>query len=60
MIGRTGAAIRKEASVLGEFDYDGNPAETFHSTRGKSAGTYLLKRYLLPPLYWYGMLKGIA
>ena len=47
--------------VLAEFDYDGNPAETFPFNQAKERRSmYLLKRYLLPQLYWRGMLKGIA
>jgi sulfide:quinone oxidoreductase len=47
--------------VLAEFDYDGNPVETFPFDQGKERWSmYFLKRYLLPPLYWYGMLRGRA
>lgn len=47
--------------VLAEFDYDGNPAETFPFNQAKERWSmYLLKRYLLPQLYWHGMLKGLA
>lgn len=47
--------------VLAEFDYDGNPVETFPFDQGKERlSMYLLKRFLLPPLYWQGMLKGRA
>ena len=45
--------------ILAEFDYDGNPAESFPFDQGKErTSMYLLKRYLLPVLYWDGMLKG--
>jgi len=47
--------------MLAEFDYSGEPKETFPFDQSKERRSmYLLKRYLLPPLYWYGMLKGRA
>jgi sulfide:quinone oxidoreductase len=47
--------------VLAEFDYDKNPAETFPFDQSKERRSmYLLKKYLLPILYWKGMLKGRA
>ncbi len=47
--------------ILAEFDYDGNPKETFPFDQSKERWSmYLLKRYALPILYWYGMLKGRA
>ena len=47
--------------ILAEFDYDGNPAETFPFNQAKERWSmYLLKRYLLPQLYWHGMLRGLA
>ncbi|MCA9115393.1 MAG: NAD(P)/FAD-dependent oxidoreductase [Planctomycetaceae bacterium] len=47
--------------VLAEFDYDRNPAETFPFDQSKERRSmYLLKKYLLPLLYWRGMLKGRA
>lgn len=47
--------------VLAEFDYDGNPAETFPFNQAKERRSmYLLKRHLLPRMYWHGMLKGLA
>lgn len=45
--------------ILAEFDYDGNPRETFPVDQGKERRTmYWVKRYLLPQFYWHGMLKG--
>jgi len=45
--------------ILAEFDYDGNPQETFPFDQAKPRWTmYQLKKRLLPPLYWHGMLKG--
>jgi sulfide:quinone oxidoreductase len=47
--------------VLAEFDYDGNPAETFPFDQSKERWSmYQLKAYGLPLLYWQGMLRGIA
>lgn len=51
----------KNTVVMAEFDYDGTPRETFPIDQGKERWSmYLVKRYLLPILYWYGMLKGRA
>lgn len=45
--------------VLAEFDYDKQPDETFPIDQSKERWTmWLLKRYLLPLMYWHGMLKG--
>lgn len=47
--------------VLAEFDYDKKPAETFPFDQSKERWSmWLLKRYVLPILYWQGMLKGRA
>ncbi|MCA9507125.1 MAG: NAD(P)/FAD-dependent oxidoreductase [Myxococcales bacterium] len=47
--------------ILAEFDYDKNPCETFPFDQSKERySMYLLKKYLLPYFYWYGMLKGRA
>ena len=47
--------------VLAEFDYDGNPDETFPFDQAKERRSmWLLKKYGLPLLYWRGMLKGRA
>ena len=46
---------------MAEFDYEGNPKETFPFDRRKERlSMYLVKRYLLPRMYWNGMLKGRA
>lgn len=45
--------------ILAEFDYDQNPKETFpfdQSVERKSM--YILKKDIIPKLYWHGMLKG--
>lgn len=45
--------------VLAEFDYDKLPDETFPFNQAKERWSmWLLKKYLLPVLYWKGMLKG--
>ncbi len=47
--------------VLAEFDYDGNPKESFPFDQSQERYTmYLLKKYVLPEMYWAGMLKGLA
>lgn len=46
--------------VLAEFDYDNNPAETFPFNQAKERfSMYVLKKVLLPIIYWNGMLKGL-
>ena len=47
--------------MLAEFDYDGNPDESFPFDQAEERfSMYLLKLYGLPKLYWHGMLKGKA
>lgn len=47
--------------VLAEFDYDGNPMETFPFDQSKERWSmYMLKRYVLPWLYWAKILPGKA
>jgi sulfide:quinone oxidoreductase len=47
--------------VLAEFDYDNNPQETFPFNQAKERRTmYWLKKYILPFMYWNGMLRGRA
>ena len=47
--------------VLAEFGYDQQLMETFPFDQSKERRTmYWLKKYLLPVLYWQGMLKGRA
>ncbi|GIW97211.1 MAG: pyridine nucleotide-disulfide oxidoreductase [Pirellulaceae bacterium] len=47
--------------VLAEFDYEHQPAETFPFDQAKERWSmWVLKKYILPRLYWYGMLKGRA
>ena len=47
--------------ILAEFDYDGNPMESFpfDQTRERYS-MYALKAYGLPSMYWNGMLRGRA
>jgi sulfide:quinone oxidoreductase len=45
--------------IMAEFDYDGKPRETFNfDQRNERLSMYLLKKYMLPRLYWDGMMKG--
>jgi hypothetical protein len=47
--------------ILAEFDYEGQPRETFPFDQSKERRSmYLLKKYALPRLYWHGMLRGLA
>jgi sulfide:quinone oxidoreductase len=47
--------------ILAEFDYDGNPTETFPFDQSKERWSmYMLKRHVLPVMYWQGMMKGRA
>ena len=47
--------------VLAEFDYDKRPQETFPVDQSRERySMWVLKRRLLPILYWHGMLKGRA
>jgi sulfide:quinone oxidoreductase len=45
--------------VMAEFDYDKKPEESFPIDQSRERWSmWLVKRYLLPQLYWHGMLKG--
>lgn len=47
--------------VLAEFDYDGNPQETFPFDQSKERWSmYILKKHVLPWLYWAKILPGKA
>lgn len=49
------------SAILAEFDYDGNPTESFPFNQAQERfSMYMLKAYGLPKLYWHGMLKGKA
>ncbi|PUB09997.1 FAD/NAD(P)-binding oxidoreductase [Paenisporosarcina sp. OV554] len=46
--------------ILAEFDYDNYPVETFPFDQSKERlSMYLMKKHMLPALYWNGMLKGL-
>ena len=45
--------------VLAEFNYRKEPNESFPVDQSKERWSmWILKRYLLPQMYWHGMLKG--
>lgn len=47
--------------MLAEFDYDNQPAETFPFNQAKERySMWLLKKYILPWLYWNRILRGTA
>lgn len=47
--------------VLAEFDYDNKPLETFPFNQAKERlSMYMLKKYVLPWLYWNKILNGTA
>ncbi|MEM5627538.1 hypothetical protein AAHB47_30435 [Bacillus wiedmannii] len=46
--------------ILAEFNYEHEPQETFPFNQAKERySMFLLKRYMLPYMYWNFMLKGI-
>jgi sulfide:quinone oxidoreductase len=45
--------------IMAEFNYDKEPVETFPADqREERFSMYAVKAYLLPRLYWHGMLRG--
>lgn len=45
--------------IMAEFDYNKEPQETFPINQAKERySMYVVKKNLLPIMYWYGMLKG--
>lgn len=47
--------------ILAEFDYENNPTETFPFNQAKPRWSmWMLKKYILPWLYWNKFLKGTA
>lgn len=47
--------------IIAEFDYDGNVTESFPFDQAQERfSMYMLKAYVLPRLYWHGMLRGRA
>jgi sulfide:quinone oxidoreductase len=50
-----------DSLVLAEFDYSGQPAESFSFDQAKERfSMFILKKFGLPALYWHVMLKGRA
>ncbi|APZ90708.1 NAD(P)/FAD-dependent oxidoreductase [Fuerstiella marisgermanici] len=48
-----------DSLVLAEFDYSGQPAETFPFEQDKERfSMFMSKKFGLPAMYWHGMLKG--
>ncbi len=48
-----------DSLIMAEFDYDGNPQETFPIDQNKERySMFLVKRHLLPKFYWNLMLRG--
>lgn len=46
--------------VLAEFDYNQNPQETYPFDQSKERfSMYVMKKDMLPVVYWNGMLKGL-
>ncbi|NNE71899.1 MAG: NAD(P)/FAD-dependent oxidoreductase [Rhodothermales bacterium] len=47
--------------ILAEFDYNNRPMPSFpFDTTKERLSMYILKKHILPQLYWKGMLKGRA
>jgi len=45
--------------ILAEFDYDNQPKETFPFDQSKPRWSmWIMKKYVLPWLYWHKILKG--
>lgn len=50
-----------DSLIMAEFGYDLKPQETFPFDQNKERySMYLVKKWVLPQLYWNGMLKGRA
>jgi sulfide:quinone oxidoreductase len=54
--------LSRHTMLLAEFDYSVQPAPSipFLDTTKERHDMWYLKRYGLPALYWYGMLRGLA
>ncbi|OIJ92661.1 NAD(P)/FAD-dependent oxidoreductase [Streptomyces colonosanans] len=50
----------RDRMLLAEFDYDLKPSPTFPliNTFKERRDMWVFKRYVLPPVYWHGMLTG--
>ena len=47
--------------AMAEFDYDNKPMETFPFNQAKERWSmWMLKKYVLPWMYWNKILKGTA
>lgn len=47
-------------TILAEFDFNGQPLETFPVNQGKERmSMYYLKADIMPEIYWNGLLKGV-
>jgi sulfide:quinone oxidoreductase len=45
--------------ILAEFDFYGNPLETFPVDQGiPRTSMYMLKAHMMPSIYWEGLVKG--
>jgi len=50
-----------DSLIMAEFGYDLKPQETFPFDQNKERySMFLVKKYVLPKLYWHGMLRGRA
>jgi sulfide:quinone oxidoreductase len=44
--------------ILAEFDFYGNPLETFPVDQGvPRTSMYMLKAHMMPSIYWEGLVK---
>ena len=51
--------LQRGKLIMAEFNYAKEPVETFPADqRTERFSMYALKAYLLPRLYWHGMLRG--
>lgn len=49
----------RSSCILAEFDYSGQPTETFPFNQAKERySMYMLKRHVIPFMYWNAMMKG--
>jgi sulfide:quinone oxidoreductase len=50
----------RDKMLLAEFNYDSQPTPSFPviSTFKERRDMWVFKRYVLPPMYWHGMLRG--
>jgi sulfide:quinone oxidoreductase len=49
----------RSSCILAEFDYEGNPDETFPFDQAKERySMYFLKKRIIPFMYWNAMMKG--